>query len=424
MMCRVSHGSSVSRRFGSAGELLLAVGAILSMVLATVASAQAQEPAEPAVPSGPLAAIKGGTPTVDLRLRYEQVEDDGFADPARALTLRTTLGYRTGTWRGLALFAEAEDVSAIGNALYADGAGGGRSDRPVVGDPEGTALHQALLAFERGDTKLQAGRFEIVLGDERFVGNVGWRQHHQAYDAVTVTTRRLPRVELLYGYLAAVHRVNRARDDLDGHLLRGVIDAGAAGKLTLHGLLLDYETPARRGLSTATWGAELAGERAFAGRWKALWELEHALQSDHGDNPGEVDADYTYVKAGAASAVLTGFLAWERLSGSPGEGRFSTPLATLHRWNGWADVFLVTPPDGLEDAFVQLSGTAGRFGWTAAAHDFRAASGDARHGRELDLQLTTKLANGLALGAKGAVYEADRFGRDTSKLMVWATFAR
>src|SRR3546814_11261136 len=45
---------------------------------------------------------------------------------------------------------------------------------------------------------------------------------------------------------------------------------------------------------------------------------------------------------------------YEVLGGDDGTGNraFQTPLATKHAFQGWADVFLTTPADGIEDAYV------------------------------------------------------------------------
>ena len=36
------------------------------------------------------------------------------------------------------------------------------------------------------------------------------------------------------------------------------------------------------------------------------------------------------------------------------ETSFATPLATLHKFNGFADQFLATPSQGLEDKFLKI----------------------------------------------------------------------
>jgi len=292
----------------------------------------------------------------------------------------------------------------------------------VIADPDGTAIHRAFVQWRGEKLTVQAGRDEINLGDHRFVGNVGWRQHHQSFDAVTLRYQASPRWDLFYGRLESVQRINRGVDELDGDLLRAEGKLGAAGKLAIYGVRLDYDDAARQRFSSSTWGAEWAGDRPVGGG-KLLYELEIARQSDTGDNPGEIDADYAFVTLGFAGSKLTARGGWERLDGSAREGQFNTPLATLHKFNGWADKFLVTPTNVLGDLYLQLDGKLGGIAWLAAYHDFEAATGEASYGTELDVQLLYKLKCGLGLGAKAALYDADQHSTDTKKLMLWATYA-
>jgi pimeloyl-ACP methyl ester carboxylesterase len=95
---------------------------------------------------------------------------------------------------------------------------------------------------------------------------------------------------------------------------------------------------------------------------------------------------------------------------------FRTPLATLHGFNGWADMFLATPDAGLEDAFAGLRGKAGAWTWDVLYHDFSAQSGSTDYGTELDLSLSRKLAERYGLLLKAARFEADNAAyTDTTK---------
>ena len=167
-----------------------------------------------------LERVAAGDAVLDFRYRFERVRDDAPATSTKdadASTLRTVVGYRSATWKGLHLRVDAENVSVIGEDLY-DNAGAGASgngvvDRPVVADPAGTALLRANVGWQGPAFAVQVGRDEITLGDQRFVGNVGWRQHHQSFDAITIRSTALRRIRLFYGYLDAVHRINRATDE-------------------------------------------------------------------------------------------------------------------------------------------------------------------------------------------------------------------
>ena len=99
-----------------------------------------------------------------------------------------------------------------------------------------------------------------------------------------------------------------------------------------------------------------------------------------------------------------------RLNGN-GAQAFQTPLATLHAFQGWADVFLTTPRDGLRDASATVSYTVahppvGRNGvLTASWRDVHDADGSARYGGELDVSARLVLDARWALELKGAHFD-------------------
>lgn len=97
---------------------------------------------------------------------------------------------------------------------------------------------------------------------------------------------------------------------------------------------------------------------------------------------------------------------------------FRTPLATLHKFQGWADMFLTTPNGGIEDTYVGASVVFA--GITAAAvwHDFEAEDGNSPYGEELDLSLTRKFGQYLTGMLKYADYDADNLAVDTRKVWV------
>ncbi len=400
------------------------------VVLVGLLDPKAAAAAEAALEAGEAAtlgeAIRGGRAAVLLRYRYEQVDDDAFEEGAGASTLRTVLRFSTLPYRGFGLVLEGEDIAAVvDDEGYANGGSpalaNGVSGRPVVADPELIDLNQAFASFERGKTAARLGRQEILLGDERFVGNVGWRQNHQSFDAFTLTDRSLARVGLTYGYLGRVHRIQGDSRALAAHLANAAVDLGRAGKLTLYGYLLDYERPQDATLSTATLGGELAGERPLGSHTKLLYEVELARQRDYADNPVRVEADYAHLLLGGALRGITVKVGWELLEGSAEDGQFTTPLATLHKFNGWADKFLSTPRDGLEDLYFEAGGARGPFGWRAIWHDFSASAGGTGYGTELDAEVTWRAPWKQLVAFAAAIYDADGFAADTEKLWFYTT---
>jgi hypothetical protein len=371
-------------------------------------------------------ALAKGKPIINLRYRFENVSQDDFEKDAHASTLRTVIGYESKAYRGFSLYAEAVNVTSVGNDLYnnagRDGNGNGVTDRPVVADPALTKINQALARYKTGAWKFGLGRQEITYGDHRFVGNVLWRQHHQSFDAFRVDADSLGPVKISYAYTDRVNRIFGDSLDLSAHLSNFSADIGTLGKLTFSLHLLDYGDPSFLGLSTATYGLELAGNRPLSDSVKFLYEAQYAQQDDYGDNPTTVDAQYSFLMLGADFQPVTVKLAWEVLGGSLEDGAFITPLATLHKFNGWADKFLNTPPTGLVDLYLQLGGKAGPIDWIAKYHDFSSDSGSIDYGTELDFQLLYKAACGAVVGLKGAIYDADQFSVDTEKFWVWTAY--
>lgn len=403
---------------------LLMCGVLLALLMVPAMPLAAEEEQEEITLAD---AVTKGKPILSFRYRYENVEeDDRFDKPAHASTLRTALGYKSLDWKGLSFLVEAENVTVIGNDLYRNAGYGslsnGVTDRPTVADPALTEINQAYLQWQNKDNKLQLGREEILIDDQRYVGNVGWRQHHQSFDAFTFANSSLERVDIFYSYVSKVNRITGAVADMSSHLFNVGFKLGDAGKLTLYGYLLDYTQPENFGSSTSTWGGEFAGKYSLNDKTAFLYELEYAQQGDYADNPRSVDVPYYFLMAGGAFKPLTVKVGYEVLGGSVTDGQFSTPLATLHKFNGWADRFLITPVDGLEDLYLQLNGKVGPVGWTVVYHSFGADTGGANYGDEFDFNFGYTAPWKQGFGFKGAFYNADEFSVDVSKIWLWTSF--
>ena len=291
----------------------------------------------------------------------------------------------------------------------------------MVADPALTEMNQAFVRVQRGNTMIRLGRQEITIDDHRFVGNVGWRQNHQAFDAFSVVDQSLRNTTITYAFINKVHRIFGDQQPMDGHVLDVTLGDEEVGSMSLYGLLLDYTQAGDALQSTSTYGVEVTSERTVSGV-QVLFEAEYAKQKDSFDNPQPLNAKYLHLQLGVQREPLTIRAGWETLGGNAIDGQFNTPLATLHTFNGWADKFTRTPTDGLEDRYISVAGAFGEATWDAAVHDFRADSSDAQYGREIDLQLTYKTPWEMTVGAKGAFYRADEFALDTNKLMFWAMY--
>src|SRR5262245_4003353 len=216
---------------------------------ALFATAAAADPADDVV-NGIAVPIVGGTVKLDMRARYEHADADGFA-PSNAATLRTRLGYGTQPWEGLSAYGELENIAAADKDAYYDGIPPNTRDRTTIADPVDTEVNQAYLMLDRPDwlgTLVKGGRQRIVLDDHRFIGNVGWRQNEQTYDAGWAqTSLGLEGLSVGYGYIAVVHRIYGDRGstpptrdwDSNSHLVRVAYDVAPWFQPAAFAYLLD-----------------------------------------------------------------------------------------------------------------------------------------------------------------------------------------
>ncbi len=373
-------------------------------------------------------ALTSGKTGVNLRARYERVDQDNISSDADALTARLRLNYRTGQWSGLSGFVEYDYVFHL---LSDFNSGGGtspdKSNYPVVADPNGADLNQLYLDYSlSADSKLRAGRQRILLDNQRFVGGVGWRQNEQTYDALTFTTTAISNTALSYSYVTNVRRifgerVPAGRNDVDTHLLNARISINDSWTVTPYYYRIDNDDIAA--FSNATAGARLAGSfKAGEGKVAVLAEL--ATQSDIANNPVSYDAEYAHLSGMWSSANgLSLGIAYESLGGSSAPGMaFRTPLATLHAFQGWADKFLATPAAGINDLFATVKYTAAGWKLTGVYHDFSAETGSVDYGTEFDVSAGRKIGKHYGVLFKGAFFSGDAAAYpDTNKFWIMVT---
>ena len=394
------------------------------------------QPAAPTPPPAPISfqdAVTHGKVSVNTRLRYEHVDQAGTAD-AEALTARLRLGYTTQLHQGFQAMIEGEAAIPLIKDYY-DGTGTNASNYAVVGDPEVYQVNQAWLAYTSGKTKGSLGRQKIIFDNARFVGDVGWRQNDQTFDAFVLQDKTLAKTTLTYAYL---DRVNRIFDgtgaqpnwDSKSHLFNASSVGLPLGTLTAYAYLMEFDTkslPARAGVrnqSNQTFGLSLAGGRPLSKNVKTSYRFEYARQSDFGESTLNYSTNYYLAELGGGYRTHSLALGYEAL-GSDNNTGFRTPLATLHAFNGWADVFLATPAAGLTDTYVK-AGTVlpGKINLTAFYHVFGTDTGPSQLGREADLVMSYPLNKRVSLTAKGAKFWSDQAGfGDRTKVWFQADIA-
>ncbi len=365
--------------------------------------------------SDPLAtALEEGKPSLNIRTRYEDVSQSGLKD-ATAFTFRARLGYTTGNVNGFQGHLDVEYITAFDSDKYNQAGLNPRgAGHAVVADPEHTELNQAYLRYTRDKTTFTAGRQRFVLDNVRFIGDVGWRQNQQTFDALVIQDQSIDNLKLTYAYL---HQINRifGNDhpagtwDSDSHLLNVSNRGLSFGTLTGYAYFLDFDNAAAN--STATFGISLAGKNKATDDLEISYRAEFAQQSEYGSSPLKYDTGYYVLSAGISGALASVTLTHETLGSDNGVG-FKTPLATLHAFNGWADQFLGTPGDGLRDTSIKLGPKLpGKIGLTAVYHHYETVQNNRELGREWDIVL----ARSFTPQVKGLIKFADYDGAKNIK---------
>ena len=201
--------------------------------------------------------------------------------------------------------------------------------------------------------------------------------------------------------------------------LRHEIDG--VGDFAAYGYFLDFDRSTA--FNSLTLGARFSGSQAIDENLKLLYTLEYATQDDAASNPVEIDQDYWLAEIGIDLGPATIRLGNEHLGGSGNAGdKFSTPLATLHKFNGFADLFLATPDTGLEDRYLQVSGKIGAVKCAVTYHIFESDSGGIDYGTEFDVTAVYPLNAQTKIGAKIANFNSDEAFTNTDRAMVWINY--
>lgn len=360
----------------------------------------------------------------NFRYRMEQVEVDGPLKDAFASTLRSRVTLNSASFSfaeslNIRALVEVDHVGLIGGESY-NSTVNGKSQFATIADPDALDLNQAALAIKWNDSSLVTlGRQRINLGDQRFIGGVGWRQNEQTFDGVRLTQNFGKSFQI---DIANLHNANRvfgpdgANADLHGSFNLVHSQWKVTSEHVLQGYFydLDFETlPAR---SSSTNGIDYKGTSN-----KLSWQLSYASQRDAHLAPTNYKTNYSRMELSYPIDVVTIKGIYERL-GSDGNSAFQTPFATLHAFNGFADMFLTTPVKGLEERAVQFSLPIGPVKTSISWHKFYSDGGNTHYGDETDVSFIFDLNKQLQFLTKLALYNTDKFQNDTNKFWLMITY--
>ena len=367
----------------------------------------------------------------EIRPRYEIADvKDNSKEKGQAFTARTHLVISSGLLGvdGLSATVGIQTVNNFGYTNY-NSTNNGNTKYDVIVDPQFAMLSEASVDYSLGKTALHAGRSQVNLDNQRFIGTVGWRQNERSYDTLYVANNDVKNLNVMAAYVYGFQGVKaNPTAETSSVLLHAKYKVVDALTITAYDYML--------GSISDTYGLALTGK--FNAGAKFNYRAEYAMQSDptmeYKVKDVKADADYYNLDFGAnISGVLAG-LNYEVLSGADSDGKttFTPTLGTNHKFNGWADMFFVAnkPAGGLKDANIRLGYKAKGFGKLLAVyHDFKAdknmaaATGTTDDlGTEIDAVYVNKIpgVNGLTGLVKFASYSKGKAtGYTNDKQVGW-----
>ncbi|NNM27945.1 MAG: hypothetical protein HKO57_00365, partial [Akkermansiaceae bacterium] len=288
-----------------------------------------------------------------------------------------------------------------------------------IGDPENAELNQAWIRYAQDGAGLKAGRQRIIRNNAAFIGNVGWRQNEQTYDAIEGSFSN-DNLSLSYVYSDRVQRIfgDDANDALPGPPLRDFegefhfIDGSYRapfGETGAYAYLIDVDNNAAVGESNTVGAFIKAGPVHAEAAWQ---DGTSSLAGPAAMN--DYDAFYGHLVCTheAGPATLTGGLEYL-------EENFKTPFATVHAFNGFADAFILQRTGlnkagggaytGLADFYLGYSqgGLPGGLVFKGFLHYFLDDGFSDAYGWEADAVLVKKINENVTALFKAARFSAD-----------------
>lgn len=381
---------------------------------------------------------KNGAVKFDLNTRWENVDQDrGAPKTANAVTSRLRAGLLSPVFHGIQGYAEYE-----GNLVMLDDFDSTRNNNTgfsKILDPEKSELNQLWLSYAGiPDTVIKGGRQRIKFDDDRFIGNVGWRQMETTFDSVLIThnNQQLFGLTVNAGYIGNVQTFTSTSEHVNAPILNVNYKVGDYGNLVGYGYWLDYtegHEAVTREKSSQTYGVRMTNFQKPGDTYKltdnygVVYTAEWGHQEDYGHGRVKYEADRINLMGGFTAYNLTFQGAMEQLDGSGTNKTFDTPLGTNHAFQGWADLFLVTPKNGIRDVFGTMISTfdRGEVILTGTYHNFTDDTGNIKYGDEWDFSALKKFGKHYSVLAKYAYYSADSYSRadtfsntDTQKIWV------
>jgi hypothetical protein len=397
---------------------------IAAACLTSAACALAQQPAEE--PFSVADSLARGRFTLQLRPRYNRIDESDKPERAEGGTVRVVAGFHSAPIDGVRLVVEGIHANHLGGTFNDNGADFATSPYPLLPDPRYTGINQAYLELTGVEAlRVRAGRQVVRMDNQRWISDNDFRQIPQLFDGVSAVYTGLAGTELSASYFGQVRSTSGTTQDLRLTLLHAAWNPLPGHAVAAFGYFHDQpQNGMFTGFANNSYrvvGIRASGTAARTGEIEIPYELELAAQRPYAGGDSRIDANYW--RAGTGVAYRDSVLRYDHEVRGSNQGVFGVqmPLTDFYAFNGWTLHFFNPPRMGLRDGWITARHGIAGFTLYAEAHRFRSDFGNVDFGRELDVGLTYAWNEGLVLRLQHARYDPGSGTPDPRIRKTWLT---
>ncbi|HEX7402720.1 MAG TPA: alginate export family protein, partial [Usitatibacter sp.] len=400
---------------------------IAAATLAVFAGAARGEDADS--PFGIAESLAQGRFTLELRPRFNRIEESNYPERTQVGTVRAIAGWRSAPFHDWRLTLEGIHTDHFGSGSYNDnGALLATSPFPLLPDPRYTGVNQAHVEYSGVEgLRLRMGRQVVRMDNQRWVSDNDFRQIPQLFDGVSAAYTGIAATELSAGQYWRVRSTSGVVSPLKLSILRAAWNPLPGHALSTYGYFHDQAANgAFTGFADNSYraiGVKAEGSAASFANVEIPYIAEYAQQRRYADGDSRIDANYRRAGAGLATTDWTLRYDYEVKGSNAGVYGLQMPLTDFYAFNGWTLHFYNTPRQGLRDQWLTGRAVAANATLYAEAHRFRSDFGGIGLGRELDLSIAYPLMENGVLRLQHARYDPGAGTPDPRIRKTWLTFA-
>jgi hypothetical protein len=356
-------------------------------------------------------SLARGRFTLELRPRYNRIDQSDKPERTEGGTLRAVAGWRSAPWNGLRLTVEGIHAGHWGRkAFNDDGAQINTSRYPLLPDPRYTGMNEVHVEYAAAQgMRLRLGRQRVRLDNQRWVSDNDFRQIPQLFDGVTALYTGIENTELMGAHFNKVRTTSGTTAELKLTLLHAAWNPFPGHGLAAYGYFHDQaQNGAFTGFADSSYrvaGVRAEGSPARFGAVDATYVAEVAWQRPHAGGDARVHARYWRLGGGASADAWTLRYDYEVKGSNAGAYGLQMPLTDFYAFNGWTLHFFNTPRQGLRDQWLTGRASMGDFTLYGEAHRFRSDFGSLNFGREADVGVTWAIIPNAVLRLQHGKYD-------------------